>query len=306
MPQIDPAELARHPIRVVSERTGLSPDVLRAWQKRYGAVVPGRSHSGQRLYSDADIERLRLIAEAVRAGRGVGQVAQLSSEQIVAVLREDKSSERTRADDTQATVALCRDLTAELDEEQLELQLRRALMAFGVDVFLEGVIVPLLAEIGEGWSRGELTPAHEHMASTVVRRVLEWVIRSAETGTDAPLLVLTTPSGELHELGALLAATVAALEGWRIRYLGPNLPAADLAHAVQQADARAVAVSAVHSRAQDIKTYFNALTKQLKGGATVFAGGSAVTGAKLSGVKVFESLQEFRTELAVLRVTGPA
>lgn len=294
------ARLPRHPIRVVAERTGLSADVLRAWQKRYGAVRPGRSDAGQRLYSDADIERLRLIAEAVRGGRGVAQVAQLTSEEIVALIREDKANARTRVDDVERTIAQCVELTTQLNSAELELQLRRALMEFGVDTFMEGVITPLLTRIGEGWARGELTPAHEHLAAAVIRRVLEWVKQSAEAGEHAPLLLATTPSGELHELGALMAATIAALEGWRVRYLGPNLPAADVARAAQQAGAGAIAVSVICADRSDTTAWFTTLSRQLQGGV-VFAGGSAVRKMKLAGARVFPNLQEYRNELAVVR-----
>jgi DNA-binding transcriptional MerR regulator/methylmalonyl-CoA mutase cobalamin-binding subunit len=300
MSQSELAQTPRHPIRIVAERTGLTVDVLRAWQKRYGAVRPGRSESGQRLYSDADIERLRLIAEAVRAGRSVGLVAGLSSEEIIALIREDQTSTRPRADEVQRVVTHCLTLTGALDDAQLEIQLRRALLAFGVDTFLDGIAAPLLTRIGDAWESGELTPAHEHMASAVIRRVLDWVIASAETGDDAPLMMLTTPSGDLHELGAMLAATIAALGGWQVRYLGPNLPATDLARAAQQADARAVSVSVVHAEDTDLNKYFNDLVKELDG-TTLFAGGAAAQRVEVNGVRVFTNLQEFRSELAVVR-----
>lgn len=306
MHSIQSVTVPRHPIRVVSERTGLSTDVLRAWQKRYGAVEPGRTESGQRLYSDADIERLRLIAEAVRAGRNVASVANLSIIELTALLREDKADKVVGPVELERIIMAAMTLIEKMDSDQLELHLRRALMARGVDSFLEGVLSPLLTEVGNAWARGELSPAHEHMASAVVRRVLEWVIGSCETATNAPLVVLTTPSGELHELGALLAATAAALEGWRIRYLGPNLPAEDVALAVEQSAAHAVAISAVSMERAEVTKYFAGLAKSVDASVPVFGGGAAMRNFRINGVQVFSNLADFRTELAVVKAAVPA
>ena len=79
----------RHPIAVVTERTGLSQDVLRIWERRYRAVVPTRGPGGQRLYSDADIERLTLLHDATRAGRGISRVANLADDALAALVDED-------------------------------------------------------------------------------------------------------------------------------------------------------------------------------------------------------------------------
>lgn len=88
------APVHRHPMRVVTRRTGLSADLLRVWEKRYDVVKPGRSSGGRRLYSDADIERLRLLYRATLAGRGIGQVAALSTPALVALVRRDADAER--------------------------------------------------------------------------------------------------------------------------------------------------------------------------------------------------------------------
>src|SRR5918992_6378453 len=86
----------RHPIGVVSERTGLSPDLLRVWERRYRAVEPSRATDGQRLYSDSDVERLRLLRLATLAGRSIRQVAQLATEELTQLVREDEAA-RQRA-----------------------------------------------------------------------------------------------------------------------------------------------------------------------------------------------------------------
>src|SRR5918999_1341804 len=89
-----PTSAAVHPIGVVTRRTGLSPDLLRVWEKRYHVVRPRRSSGGRRLYSDADIERLRLLYRATLAGRGIGQVATLSTPTLAALVRRDADADR--------------------------------------------------------------------------------------------------------------------------------------------------------------------------------------------------------------------
>jgi DNA-binding transcriptional MerR regulator len=83
----------RHPIQVVVRRTGLTADVLRAWEKRYGVIEPGRSEGGRRLYSDRDIERLRLLRRATGAGRRISQIAGLATEELAALVKEDEREE---------------------------------------------------------------------------------------------------------------------------------------------------------------------------------------------------------------------
>ena len=127
---------------------------------------------------------------------------------------------------------------------------------------------------------------------------------SCETAANAPTLIVTTAASELHELGALLAATIAALEGWQIRYLGPNLPPDDLALAATQAGAQAVAVSALMLDKAAVLSYFKALARQLPEKVVIFAGGAAVEKLKVPGARVFPALREFRTELAVVRASA--
>src|SRR6188472_3975547 len=89
MPVPDNADGPLHPMRLVAVRTGLTPDLLRAWEKRYGAVAPVRSSGGQRLYSDADVERLSLLARAVEGGRAIGQIANLPLDELQGIVERD-------------------------------------------------------------------------------------------------------------------------------------------------------------------------------------------------------------------------
>lgn len=241
-----------HPVRIVAQRTGLTPDVLRAWERRYGAVMPVRSPGGQRLYSNSDLERLTLLARASRSGRQIGQLVPLPNEEIARLIDGDERESRERvglgpdkpAIESYLSTALI--AVEEFDAHRLEQTLRSAILRMPVDEVLDQVMGPLLFTVGSLWHQGLLSPANEHLATTTIRRVLVWMADLSVPDTGAPMIVVGTPANQLHELGAMLAATVAAGNGWRVAYLGPNLPADELARAVRHARADALALSIVY------------------------------------------------------------
>ena len=241
-----------HPMRVVAHRTGLTPDLLRAWEKRYGAVQPVRSAGGQRHYTDADVERLRLLVRATKGGRQIGQVAGLGQDELLALVKADeRQAELNRApsgDGPAPEGFLSSALMAveRFDSYSLEQTLRGAALRLPADEVLDQVIAPLLFTIGSLWHQGLLLPANEHLATATIRKVLTWMGEAAAPPLGAPVVVVGTPAGQVHELGAMLAATSAGGHGWRVVYLGPNLPAEELARAAQIARADAVALSVVY------------------------------------------------------------
>jgi len=274
----------RHPIRVVSLRTGLSPDVLRVWERRYGVVTPSRSEGGQRLYSDDDIQRLTLLRRATDAGRAIRQVAELGNTQLLALLEEDSAAQAERARQASRPQAgpaadyleAATEAVTQLEPRRLQLLLGQALMELGAQGFVDHVVTPMLRRIGERWHAGEITAAHEHAATTVVRRVLGWMADGFDPPHGAPLVLVTTPTGDQHELGAMLVGVLAATEGWRVSHLGANLPAADVAAAASQAGASVVALSAVYrDRSEDLVRYVDELRPGLRDDVAVVVGGAA-------------------------------
>jgi len=247
MPSKSPRDVL-HPIQVVVRRAGISADVLRAWERRYGAVTPTRTATGRRLYSDEDIERLRLIKEAMAGGRRIGDVATRTTTDLARLAAEDRQELRSESapGSPQSTADF---LTAALnavrraDQSSLRGSLSRALLALGPARFMDEIGTPLMHRVGDMWERGELSPGHEHGASEVMRQLLAEILGMLQPGHSARTIVIATPSGQRHELGALLAAATAALSGWRVIYLGPDLPGADIARVVRDTDAAAVALS---------------------------------------------------------------
>ncbi len=307
------SDLARHPIRVVSRRTGLTPAVLRAWEMRYGVVVPQRSAGGQRLYSDEDVRRLGLLRRAVEGGRTISQVANLSMEALEGLVQEDAAGRvgpsfvgPPQSSQALETLALAEKAVNELDGPRLERILRRSSMALPIHTVLEGVVVPLLESIGVSWCEERFGPGHEHLATVQIRRFLEWLLHTVGDTEGAPVMVTATPSGERHELGALLSAVSGGDEGWRAVFLGPDLPADEIALAAQRLDAQVVGISSVdEGAAGSLILEVEGLRSRLPGEVHLILGGPQAVKRKLvleeKGVEVLDSQEELRKRLRTLQ-----
>lgn len=300
---------SRYPIGVVTRRTGLSPDVLRVWERRYSVVSPVRSPGGQRLYSAGDIEKLRLLRRLVEGGHRIASVAGLNLDRLSALAREVGESPAANIADSHATDGLLEDLVAavdHLDDVRLAALLRRSAMTLGTEVWIETVVGPLLETVGDRWHSGAISPAHEHLATATARDALAWVMRSFTPPIDAPKILVATPAGELHELGAMMAAVTAAEAGWRVQYLGPNIPAGDLAKAAVKIGADAVALSLVHpDHAPGAVSEIRELRRALAPAVAVIVGGAAAieSAEPLAGVgaTIAPDARAFRAELESIR-----
>jgi DNA-binding transcriptional MerR regulator/methylmalonyl-CoA mutase cobalamin-binding subunit len=247
-----------HPIGVAAERTGLSPEVLRVWERRYRAVEPIRTDGGQRLYSDADLERLRLLSQATAAGRSISRIAGLPVAELAKLVRDDEDARRRlgvheaarrtpAATDVPSEVAEAGARARALDGPGLERVLRRSAALRGVTSFLDRVATPLSVLVGEereaGQDHAHGAPGAERLMAVTLRRVIEGIMPALVVASDAPNLLAATPAGDRHEIEAVMAAAVAAAEGWRVTYLGPGVPATDIAAAAASTSARAVSVT---------------------------------------------------------------
>ena len=267
-----------HAIKTVARRTGLTAHVIRIWEKRYGAVAPERTTTNRRLYSEAQIERLTLLRNATQSGHSIGRVASLPTER----LRELTAGSPTTAPAGQSVagdlLADCIAAVKALDFHILEDALKRSETALGSQGMLQRVVGPLAQAIGELWRDGTITAAHEHFASAVIRVFLGHAAKPFAGEANAPVLVVATPAGQLHELGALLAGASAANLGWHVVYLGASLPAAEIAGAVKQNHARAVALSLVYPEDDPrLERELLRLRELLPAGVKLLVGGRATT-----------------------------
>ncbi len=309
----------RHPIQVVARRTGLTPDVLRVWEKRYEVVEPGRSGGGHRLYSDHDVERLGLLHRATSAGRRISRVADLPLAELREMVHEDddaavhvrREAEQGLASDPEVHVRACLTAVETLDARMLETSLMRAAVALSAPVLIEEVLAPMLGSIGERWVHGKLSPGHEHLASGVIRRVLETLASSVMPGPEAPGIVVATPVGQVHEFGALFVAAAAATQGWRVTYLGTDLPAADIAGVAESTGASAIAVSLVFPTDDPrIAAELTDLRARVGPAMPILTGGRAAPAYKEAidaiGARTVSSLEDLYASLAVIEADRPS
>jgi MerR family transcriptional regulator, light-induced transcriptional regulator len=304
-------ELPRHPVRLVANRTGLSPHVLRAWERRYGVVAPHRSQGGQRLYSDQDVERLRRLRQLTTKGHSISRIATLSLPELERLEAEAPAApsmapgEAVESSAAAELVAEALRAVRELDADELQGVLQRAAVTLGGPLFLDEVIGPAVEAVGDGWAGGSLSVAQEHMSSAVFRRVLEWLAGVYRVEGEQPRLVVATPPAQMHEIGALMVAACAAAEGWGITYLGPDLPVADLLAAARDTDARAVALSIVYSSNDEtLLAAVRAARRGLPEGTPLLVGGAAASHLREPledlGAIVLHSLPELRARLRKL------
>jgi MerR family transcriptional regulator, light-induced transcriptional regulator len=308
------------PIKVAARRTGLSTHVIRVWERRYGAVTPVRTDTNRRLYSEADIERLRLLQRATAGGHSIGQIAQLPVEELERLVVSDgvpdgpERAPRPRPELHVTPAALleaCLDATRQLDAASLDRHLARAEISLSLPELLDDLIVPFMEEIGCEWREGSMRVANEHMASATIRSFLGGLYRSYQIDETAPEIIVTTPPGQNHEFGALLVAVVVAAEGWRVVYLGPNLPVEEAVGAAQAVNARAVALSMLYpSDDPKLAQELAKLGRIVPEGCAVIAGGKAAAGYKNAldriGAITNTNLRDLRDSLAKLRSAGPA
>jgi DNA-binding transcriptional MerR regulator/methylmalonyl-CoA mutase cobalamin-binding subunit len=306
----------RHPIRVVAKRTGLTPAVLRAWEKRYSVVSPSRTDGGQRLYSDEDVERLALLHRVVEEGRAISQVAELGTEELKALVREDEVERRALGapeplNGASATGILekAQHAVTQMDPGELERVLTRAALAFSVPTVVDDIIVPLLNRIGTAWESGRMGPAHEHLATVVIRRFLEWMLGTVDITDRAPVMVAATPAGEKHELGALLSAVSAAAEGWKGLFLGPDLPAEEIVSATLRLEAEVVSLSCVDPQtAPALPAEVARIRERLPADILLVVGGPlAITQEEAlagDGVEVLPTFEDLRQKLRDLGKVG--
>lgn len=232
---MEATELLR--IGELSRRAGVSPELLRAWERRYALLQPIRSTGGLRLYSSDDVERVRLMQQHLGRGLAAAEAAALAAGAA-------QHHALTAAVDLPAFRADLAAAVDALDEPRVQSLLDAMLAATSIDAALADVIVPYLHELGERWQRGETSVAQEHFATTILRGRMLALARGWGRGL-GPTALLACAPGEQHDL-ALLAFGLALRErGWRILFLGANSPIDGIADIADAANAAFVVVSSV-------------------------------------------------------------
>jgi DNA-binding transcriptional MerR regulator len=230
-------EAALFRIGELSRRSGVTPELLRAWERRYGLLRPARSPGGLRLYSADDVARVQAMQQHLAEGLAAAEAAALA----------------TRPPAGEAAVSLAtarRDLDAALtafDESGAHAVIDSLLARISLDAILRDVVVPYLHELGDRWRRDEVSVAHEHFASSLLRGRLLGLARGWGLGLGLRAVLACAPA-EQHDLGLIAFGLALRARGWRIVFLGTDTPLESVADAARSADPAFVVVSSVDAR----------------------------------------------------------
>lgn len=289
----------QYPIRAVARLTGLSIDTLRAWERRYGAVEPARGERG-RVYTERHVARLKQLASLVERGHAIGSIAGMSDAALLRLSTGSLPSSPSRSPEADLSPLLA--AVKAYDLVAIESHLSGMAVVLSPRDFVLAVVIPVLHEVGTRWEAGGVRPAQEHLVSAILRSVLGGLLRAMPRRDGAPRVVFATLPGERHELGLLSAAVLAAAAGAHAIYLGPDLPAADLAHAISKTGAKALVLAATTTGAVD-RDELRGLSR-LPDDVKVWVGGpqaaavKALIGARATSVPSLNTLQGMVNQLA--------
>lgn len=314
---------SRYPIGAVAVLTGLTVDTLRAWERRYQVVTPARDNRG-RVYGDAEVRRLQLVAAAVARGHGVGRLARLDDEALAALLQIpapipdaalplDPAAAPRRAGRASTAVEPVPGLGAPLgrvlaalrrfDASEVEREIGRVAAVLPPRDLVHAWVLPLMRHAGSDWHEGRLSTGQEHLLSAVLRSLLGGIIRAMPPPPRRPSVLMTTLPRDRHEFGILGAALLAALAGVRVTYLGVELPADEIVDAARRSGASAVLLGLTYAETRARATAdIERLARRLPAGIELWLGGALAADLRPSGhdIRVFRDMTAFEVGLARL------
>ncbi len=220
----------------LSRRTGVSAELLRAWERRYGLLHPTRTGGGFRLYSPADERRVSLMRSHLQHGMSAAEAARLTLTEADGATRdEDEPVLQRRAHEL-------RQALDDLDEGAAQSTLDSVLAEVSTETVLTELVLPYLHELGERWASGEASVGQEHFASQLIRGRLLGLARGWDRGA-GPRALLACAPGEQHDLGLIALGLALRARGWRITYLGQDTPFETLAETARSLGPLAIVIS---------------------------------------------------------------
>ncbi len=263
-------------IAAVERDTGLSKDVLRMWERRYGFPTPERDGNGDRLYSADQVDRLRLIKRLMDLGHRPGKLIATPYEELAALAPRRMAASPAVPEEHAPELDELIDLVRRHEGGAYLQAMQQRLARQGLQRFVQDTVSPLAHRVGEAWEQGTLEVFEEHLFTELTKRLLRQSITSLPAG-NRPRILLTTLPGEQHLLGLLMAETLFALEGAGCIPLGTQTPLLEIGRAASahQADVVALSFSAAFP-ARQIPALLLQLRMGLPGEIELWAGGSGV------------------------------
>jgi methanogenic corrinoid protein MtbC1 len=296
----------RFPIKAVSALTGIGIDTLRAWERRHGAVTPARDGRG-RMYSDADIARLRLLRGAVERGHAIGRLAGLTDEDLRRLTSANGDIVARPAGPARPAsleIAALIEAMRSYDSLAIDAVIARLTTILRPVELVQDVLMPVLVRVGDDWRRGKIGIAHEHLMSSTIRHAIGAFLRR-HMRRDAPVrLLFATLSGDRHEIGTLGATMLAASCGLGVAYLGPDLPAGAILESVGPSRAQVLVLGLTLTTARRAQeSSLRTIVRSLPNDVELWTGGPAA-GRHASIIRprglIFDDYAAYQRELGRL------
>jgi MerR family transcriptional regulator, light-induced transcriptional regulator len=276
--------MSSYPISAAAKLTGIPLDTLRAWERRYSAVVPLRSARG-RVYSADQIKRLILLRQVVEQGHAIGQVAAIKNGQLRQLLDGGNSfaaKKTIRKEKEAASHNLLLPILREIERfdyaaTDREINRLAAAVASPRD-FVHLAALPLMRIIGDRWHAGKCSIAQEHMLTNLLSALLASMVRTYSPTNPPARVLLATPRNERHGFANLAAAMLTAVGGLGVIYLGSDLPAADIVWASRKSDADVVLLSLSSPPGPDLLQDFDFIARKTQRSTALWLGGPPALG----------------------------
>lgn len=286
-----------HRIHRVAKLTGLSKDVIRVWERRYGLVKPSRSSNRYREYSDEEVALLRFVKNQMEQGATIGSLAAEGHDSLVARMR---IATPVSAEDQKPHDRLLDDLMGALDpldKAGFERRLNGAVAVIPFEEAVQRILLPLQRRIGELWHDGRLSIAVEHYVTKIIQQKMFSVMNQLPVNEFGPRILIACPEGETHEIGAQAVAYIAATKGCHVYYLGPNLPFSGLRTFCEQITPDLVLLSLTEVRSESAALQQLQELEQLATRWSVAVGGQ---GARAMGDRLRDTKIELLDDLTAL------
>ena len=279
-------------IAAVATATGLTKEVLRKWESRYGFPVPARDAAGNRSFTLDQVLRLQMIKTLLDRGMRPGKVIPLSPDDLAVLVAARDAMEKSLAPEISQGL-----LAATLSTKPRAIRdfLTDHLDRLGLSGFVRCLLPSMNAYIGNAWACGDIGARNEHAYTETVKTLLRERLERVQVPVTSPRVILSTPTGERHTLGLLMAEVILTLEGAECISLGPDLPAAEVALAAVQYDVDIVALSFSEAfPVRSLVAFVNALRAQVPPSVAIWAGGAACRRLprRPTGINLMKTLDE--------------
>ena len=290
-------------IAAVERETGLSKDVLRMWERRYGFPLPDRDANGERLYPAAQLDRLRLIKRLMDQGHRPGKLIATSNEELALLAPRHPAARQASVSDSTGELAELLALIKQHDAAGYQQAMQQRLARQGFQCFVQDTVAPLTEQVGEAWEDGRFEVFEEHLFTELTKRLMRQAIATLPGVARSPRIVLTTVPDEQHVLGLLMVEGLFALEGAECIPLGTQMPLLEISRAAiaHQADIVALSFSIAFPR-RKIPGVLEQLREMLPETVALWIGGQGAAGHSTGeNFRILKSLDDALSALAEWR-----